>query len=316
MSRLGVHSDATSRTMQRNVMKTATASLRRESLHDQHVREHKQDLLTELSRKLRDELIQGRFRFPILPEKAARLLALVNQPDFSLRDLMQLLAKDPLMSARVLSVANSAIYARPVIASVQAACLRLGVRQLRDVVIEAVAGAHLFVGMQRTTLAVELVHSSLVAIVSRKLSELVHEFEDTSFACGLLHDVGRPITWQALAADPDLTLDLDARRTLVDALHPLVGERLAKRWNLPDPIAEVARYHHYRPEIADEARLHPLVVRISLVDRLAKLVAGREDNWLERSQQLLERTNIGLTQHDIDALIHFTVEMERTLRSE
>ena len=50
---------------------------------------------------------------PPLPEAARRIIALQQDPDFDLNDLVQIIETDPSLSARIMGWANSALYAAP-----------------------------------------------------------------------------------------------------------------------------------------------------------------------------------------------------------
>jgi putative nucleotidyltransferase with HDIG domain len=93
---------------------------------------------------------------------------------------------------------------------------------------------------------------------------------EEAFLAGLLHDVGRPTLFQAIA---DLDRSSDPRKkadqaSVVDELHAAVGAELATRWALPARVAEAIATHHV-PATAAHTELAMLT---SLADVLAHQV--------------------------------------------
>src|SRR5512141_1959961 len=73
---------------------------------------------------------------PVLPEVASQVLGLVQRPDCDTARLAELLRRDPAMTAHVMAVVASPIYAGAVkISSVQQAIGRLGLATLTQIVL-------------------------------------------------------------------------------------------------------------------------------------------------------------------------------------
>ena len=82
--------------------------------------------LQALEVRLLRELENGRAGLPVLPHIAAAALRFANDPDSDLRRLAELVEGDPPIAARLLAVANSAIYARAVrVSTTRGAIVRL-----------------------------------------------------------------------------------------------------------------------------------------------------------------------------------------------
>ncbi len=81
-------------------------------------------------------LIEDVDRLVSLPDVYYRLEALIEQPGSSLQDIARLLASEPDLCARLLSMANSAFYSFPTrIESIAQAVQVIGLRQIRELVL-------------------------------------------------------------------------------------------------------------------------------------------------------------------------------------
>jgi putative nucleotidyltransferase with HDIG domain len=246
--------------------------------------ERRHNQLTDVARGLREKVIRGEFSLPVLPTQALVFLEVGVAKSMELRELEQLVSSDPMMAARVLALANAATFAgaRGSATTIHAACMRLGVRGIQDVLVQAVAETHIFTNSQREVAAQDIKHAVLVATLSRRGADIVEQGHELAFTCGLLHDIGRPLVWHVLNIAEVPNLDHESRITLVDLLHPIVGERAARQWKLPTVISDVARFHHCHRGAPQEVGLSPLVALVAAADRMASLHADHPNEWAKR----------------------------------
>ncbi|KAF0203673.1 MAG: signal transduction [Gallionellaceae bacterium] len=73
---------------------------------------------------------------PTLPDVAIKIQDLIDDPNVSADQIVQILSSDPLISAQLIKTANSALFADKVqVENVRGAVTRLGYRQLRNLVM-------------------------------------------------------------------------------------------------------------------------------------------------------------------------------------
>jgi putative nucleotidyltransferase with HDIG domain len=86
---------------------------------------------------------------------------------------------------------------------------------------------------------------------------------EDSYVCGLLHDMGKIILESANEQMFNKMLDICEARgipsPLIETLmsganHAEVGARIAEKWNFPDVLVNILRYHHEPEMAADEFR--------------------------------------------------------------
>ena len=80
------------------------------------------------------------YKPPVLPAVAVQLLELSRKPDVSLKSIVRLLQTEPMLSAQVLKIAQSPVFGGQNVKTMNDAIIRLGLRRLTDLFIEASMG--------------------------------------------------------------------------------------------------------------------------------------------------------------------------------
>lgn len=229
---------------------------------------------------LQHALARGTSDLPTLPRSVTEALRLARTPGLDFDDVARVAASDPPLAARVVSVANSALYARagmPRIANVRLAAVRLGTQATRDVLYQ-VAYASIFVDAPRFRDLVESTfqHGVRTARSARVIARHRGLDTDVAFLAGLLHDIGRARCWKLLAQRRG-TIDNTSAAEAVNELHAEAGAELAAAWHLPDEVVESCRWHH-----DPQGRDFPLL--IAAADVLAQIEEqrGTEDDARSR----------------------------------
>jgi HD-like signal output (HDOD) protein len=236
------------------------------------------------------------------PALSLQILNLVARPDAEVAELARLVARDPALSASILSVANSAYYRGAMeIETVRDAITRLGMKEVGRVA-GAVSARTLFNPRMRAEQAVfgprwnALFHRAVtvasgaawLALRDRRVRS------DRAYLGGLLHDVGMSVALRSLAA---LVLEggLDPRpddariARVLDMVHTEVGGEVHQVWGLPHYLTELAVRHH-EPEItAGEEHVDLHAVRLaSAVEQLHGPFAARGARELVQSAAALK----------------------------
>lgn len=190
-----------------------------------------------------EDLENDRLPIPTLPEVALKVKDTVEDEDASLSDVSKIIETDPALSARIIQVANSALYRGLSPAqNVHAAVMRMGLNTVRNISTSLVM-KQLF---QATNPIVDK-HlrktwklSTDVAAFSAVLSQAIPSLDpDSALLAGLTHSIGiSPILVKA-ETDPVLLNDEQALEELVNELHPIVGESILKSWDFAPIMSEV-----------------------------------------------------------------------------
>lgn len=188
-----------------------------------------------------------------LPEVATELLQLTRNPKADALAIERVVCRDPFVSAQVLSIANSALYApRTAVLSVREAAVRMGMDAVRDVAMLVITTSRMFrvVGLEKQTLI--LCNRAVVtAVAARKMAQQLGANTDYAFLAALLHDVGHLLIMEEAGNQGLLTKKVlgspDLMRVLLQQCaryHQEVGAAACRTWKLPEATVQAALYHH------------------------------------------------------------------------
>ena len=204
--------------------------------------ETRQTLIDDILRDIsRDD-----FALPTLPDVATKIQRLMADPNVSAERIVAVLSGDPFVSAQIIRSANSAAFAgMPAINNVRDAALRLGYRQLHNLVISVTVdqlfSSHNPTVNQRMKQLWE--HSRRVAAVSYVLaSRLAHLSPDQAMLAGLMHNIGLLPLYLHIEKN-SLQIDADTLATLGRRTHQMIGAKLLNSWHFPPEIIEVVLAH-------------------------------------------------------------------------
>ncbi len=194
-----------------------------------------------------EALFQHPEALPTAPKIVQELIDSFNNEGISIDDIARKLALDPVLSAKLLRLGNSAHYhVSRSIGTVDDAVLMLGFVTVRTLVISSG-----LVGGFKTMPGIDLrqfwKYSMHAAVVAKWLARETRENSDLAFTIGLMHAIGQLVmhvgmSEQALAVDKQAG-PLDARRLDIEKNSfgynfADVGAELARRWKFPDIFAE------------------------------------------------------------------------------
>ncbi len=205
--------------------------------------------LHELRLLLEEEIEAGRLTLPVMPDVALRAREAAASATTSAKDLAQVLEADPALAARILKMANSAMYAGlSEIRDLSHAIVRLGAAMVVAVVVGA-AGKEVFRTKEpsfRALLRESWEASVHAAAVARLLADRAGLPREEGLLAGLLHASGDPILVQLiedLAAQGRIGRPpVETVRELLRLLAPRAAVRLLSKWGLPEAIVRAIEY--------------------------------------------------------------------------
>jgi HD-like signal output (HDOD) protein len=211
---------------------------------------------------------------PTIPVIANEILNLFNDDMLSLEKLETIVARDPAISAKVLSVANSAFFGLQVTTdALSSAMMRIGFSIVKNIALAISLMTILDDEKRGKTFDYKRVfnHSVSVGFTTSFLSKNLNlKITDESCMIGMLHDLGYlvlnryfPEKYEEVlfAFEKEKTL-LDAEKKVLDFTHADIGMWLAEEWKLPDIIKDVNLFHH-TPSIAKRNEKEVAVIHIA-----------------------------------------------------
>lgn len=221
-----------------------------------------------------EALVRGAKTVSSLPLTFTQLNKAVEDPRSSNRDIAGIISDDAALSARLLRMVNSALYAFPTkISTISRAVTVVGTKQLRDLAM-ATSVLDMFKDVPSDQVNMESFwkHNIACGITARVLATLRRDPNaEEYFVSGLLHDIGRLLMFTeapALAAQAFRqardtgTLLYKTEREVFGFDHAAVGEILLKQWQLPAQIIAAVGYHH-RPSANRDHAIHAAITHVA-----------------------------------------------------
>jgi putative nucleotidyltransferase with HDIG domain len=228
-----------------------------------------------LIEKQSNELVRlpwAHLRIPPFPLIAVRVLQLTNQEDVPMRQLSDLISSEPAFSSEVLTIANSALYARRVpINSVLQAIAILGTNTLKGLCITVGVRAYLGNSLNHESLRAIWRHSLACALIAKQLAAAGPMDKESAYTAGILHDIGR-LALAVISPKEYATLletysgppasALEAERQLFGFDHCEAGRHLIADWKMPPYFTEVVADHH-SPRLHHDTWQMPDLIHVS-----------------------------------------------------
>jgi len=215
---------------------------------NKQVKSNVQETLIEL----RDQIQKEKIELPSQPTLLYRLLTMLTNDSASLRDIGDLVEKEPSIATKVLKAANSPNFvgSKPAV-NIPEAVMRIGIKRTLNYVLVINQGQMFSTETQPFKQVREAVwkHSLEVAVTSRYIGEQVgYTRPDNLFAFGLLHDIGKFALIRILMGFPNSErLTSDNILEVINKLHIQLGYTLFAKWGFPKEFVEVVQYHHAPP---------------------------------------------------------------------
>ncbi len=205
-----------------------------------------------------NSLLEQLDKLPPMPAVALKVLAIVRKPETTVKDIMEVIRLDEMLTMRVLKMANSAYYNRNSmrIATLEEALTRLGNNALVNLVLADSCQPYFGnAGEGYDLRRGELWrHSVACALLSQRLADksgLPHR-EQLFTAC-ILHDIGKTLLDSYVkerrddlrkAASSGVTSFTKAEMEVFGMSHAELGARVLEKWEFPLEIVSAVRYHH------------------------------------------------------------------------
>ena len=229
-----------------------------------------------------NDIAAGRVELPTIPRVVQRLIAALRDPDVDTRKIGEALAQDPILSAKVLRLANSAFFGgQRSMSSIDAAVAMIGIQALNRLIL-ACGVSSSFKEIPGIDLGVFWRDALIAATAANKLAPRLSADPEEAYTCGLLHATGHLILCQTY---PEIANIMFTGFAIVRGAelagiemgafgidHPAVGALWVESLGFPQPVADTIRKAAQAPA-ADDGALD-LVLRGAVA--LAAAVAQKD----------------------------------------
>ena len=238
---------------------------------------------------------------PSLSTTAIKVLETCNDARASANDLMRVISLDPVLTARVLKLINSAYYSLgSPITSLTRAIVMLGLNNVKNLALSFAILQNLRSNESNSVFSPDefWMHSLCVGVIAKNIAAVKMDATrglEAFFVAGLLHDLGKiplnrqfPIeyrrVWELAAKDKNTLRH--SENTLLGIDHCTVGRMIAKKWRLGATLVEALSYHH-DPDNSSEID-RDFVFIVSLANQFANHLSIGSSGDCSADNQLID----------------------------
>jgi HD-like signal output (HDOD) protein len=233
-----------------------------------------------------------------IPDVALGIIRLANDPASEAEDLLQAIQQDAALALRIMRTVNSSFYGLPrQVADLKRAITLLGFKEIRNLVLSAYVADLFRAGGGHGTYSRRGLWNHLVGVgaVARLIARVGAQVPpQEAYLAGLLHDVGlilldqylhRPFCQVVDALGGDRPI-CEVEREILGFDHALLGQYVAARWQLPEPLTTAVRHHHEadRYDGPQGAIVHVVALANTLSHRKGRTSLGVRDADLPSPQ--------------------------------
>jgi putative nucleotidyltransferase with HDIG domain len=232
-------------------------------------------MLADIAKELSGEVV-----FPTYFDAVLRLRKILNDPDRSIAEIAHAVAVEPLISAKLLQLANSAAYGTggKQLVDLKSAITRLGLNAVRTSALSIVMtqlmrakGMAEFSEITQSLWEHSIKTAAAASIVARQMPR---QNAEEALLAGLIHDLGAFYMLYRATQYEELRHRPDTIKYLIIQWHESIGVSLLNALGLPEEIIEATIDHdHMRPT--------PMTIRnLSDIIYIANMLSGGHFEWL------------------------------------
>lgn len=220
---------------------------------------------------------------PPIPQVAALALRVIEDPESTAQKLTDLLSKDAALAARVLKIANSAMFSRQRdITTLNQAVMVIGFKALKGIIVAATLRQlnKRFGTSEKLIWEHSIATAFAATLISKKLKKA---YTEEIFLLGLLHSLGQIVllaqedTYEQFRSVINKIKELgyeyvQAEESQFGYSHPLIGALVAKKWNFSPEICQVIL--HYCDDFNSPVAVNTIEEKIAIVSLANSLAHG------------------------------------------
>ena len=271
---------------------------------------------------LADEVERGKLFFPTSATATLQIKKMLEDTDCDLDAVTRLIQADPLLSVKIVAIANSVVFNRSgkKITSVSAAVTLLGLRTVRNLAM-AVITQQLAGTQSKSELVAQLwQHSAHVAALAQVIARRIsHQDPDTAMFAGIIHEISWFYLLSREKAYPGLIDgnianswvsddDLDEEDEL--ACEMKISTAILQALSVPEPIADAIAHLWQGSLIFPPATLGDTLL---LADQLAPVKSPFAPAQTQVRDDFLTKLDRLANQQALDAILAESEEEVKSL---
>ncbi|MBC8211046.1 MAG: HDOD domain-containing protein [Gammaproteobacteria bacterium] len=255
----------------------------------------------ELFDSLLNAFIQKKMDLPVLPEAALKVRQAISSPEVGSDEIIQIVQSDPVLSARLVRVANSSLYGTwREIKTVRDAVRRLGIETTKNLSF-SLSVKQLFTAntslIKKTIQKVYNESTSVGAIAYViTLTQARHLDPEQALLSGLIQNLGVIPILKYIDAHPSMMQSAHMLGKSIEHLQLPVSNLMFNEWNFdPEFIEIVKNVNNWQRDSGEQADYCDIVIaaRLLYLDSIGELP-------VEQLSEVPVIRKLRLTEHDAD----------------
>lgn len=217
-----------------------------------------------------------------LPQTLAEVIRITDDDGSCPDDLASIVLRDPPLTARLLRLANSAVYGRThQVTTVNQAVVLLGFRAVKSLTLST---SVYDVFSDDSRFSVEDLkqfwgHSLEIALYAQLFaSRIDYPVPEEAFVAGLIHDLGMVVLGKMLPDSYSRLVTADRKQDEISKVeenylginHAEAAALLFTDWGLPEVLVEAVRHHHRVRRVALEDDTPRLTLLVEMADMMSR----------------------------------------------
>ncbi len=252
-----------------------------------------------------EKIIENVDKLPSLPTSVGKVIEVANNLKASPNDLSNVIKVDPVLTAKVLKLINSAYFSMPdQVTNLNRAIILLGVNTIKNLAIStAVVGQFSKTRHPLFDMDKYWKHCMAVAVISKQIAahmKVDRRFLEEYFIAGLLHDIGEIVIIELFPEKLDEIMaritqagqtSEEAEREVLGATHAEIGGALGKHWKISDNLISVIEEHHDPNIVGDFAQI-VLTVHVANIIANQKSIGMPGGNVVPPAPEIIEKLGL------------------------
>jgi len=252
------------------------------------------DIGFEFVKQLALDLDRGSLKLPTFPDVALRVRRVLNNPNSDIDKVLNVVKADPVLTARLLKMANSALMRRGVSGPVdlRTPIGRLGFDMVRNAAM-AVAMQQIMTARAMGPLGKKLSslwqHSLQVAVISFIIAKQTKAvLSEQAMLAGLLHDIGKYYVYMRADQHPELFACESALERIIEEWHGDIGAAIMEAWGFEKAFIEAALEHnnYTREHRGNDADIVEVVILANLHTNVGNPHNPEQWDWIPALKKL------------------------------
>ncbi len=268
-----------------------------------------------------EQIIQASNKLPPFSMVIQRALQLIEDPNSSAQQVVEVIQYDQSITFEVLKVCNSAYFGlKRKVRSLKEALIMIGFDQLLQIVLSQ-ESSKIFL---KDCSGYDLQHGDLwrhsvsCALLSKIICKHVNEIRANAiFTAALLHDIGKMVLHRyvrnyfeeiRLLIEQKALSFPEAEKAILGIDHAELGGMIMEKWSLPEEIIFAVRYHHTPLSTPNYSQVVDLVYLSDLIAMMTGIGGGADALNYHGYEQVTKRH--ALKEDDLE---HFMVQLSNQL---